>query len=109
MTLRDVLEKYRSVSLDLIKEIKEKANVEELMEERQRLLNEVCESDFPKEEKFRIGKELKILEIEDQVKETIEEEQRKVRDEIRKMRVKKQASKGYGANINSINFFNRKV
>ena len=58
---------------------------------------------------MKIGKEFDILNVENQVKEAIEEEQRKVKEEIRKMRMKKQANKGYGANVNSINFFNTKV
>ncbi|NKF06931.1 flagellar protein FliT [Clostridium gasigenes] len=109
MDLRELLEKYKSVSLDLIKEIKEEANAEELMEERQNLLNKIVEIDLSKEEKIKIGKEFDILNLEKQVKEVIEEEQRKVKEEIRKTIMKKQANRGYGANLNSINFFNTKV
>ncbi|MBU3109062.1 hypothetical protein [Clostridium gasigenes] len=109
MNLRELLEKYKSVSLELIKEIKEEANTEDLMERRQYLLSEIEKNDLYKEEKMEIGKELNILNIENQVKEAIVEEQRQVKEEIRKIRIKKQANKGYGANKNSINFFNTKV
>ena len=109
MDLRQILEEYKSVSLDLIKEIKEDANTEELMGKRQELLNKIVEIDLSKEEKMEIGKEFDILNLEKQIKVAIEEEQRKVKEEIRKIRIKKQSNKGYGANINSINFFNTKV
>ena len=109
MSLREMLELYKDVSLKLIEEIKEEANTEELMEKRQVLLNEIEKLDLPKEEKKIIGEEINILEVEKLVKEAIEEEQRKVKEEIRNIRIKKQANKGYGANINSMNFFNKKV
>lgn len=109
MELREILEEYRVISLELIREIKEEANTEELMGKRQALLNKIVEIDLPKEEKVRIGKEVNILDIEKEVKKALEEEQRKVKEEIREMRIKKQANRGYGKNINSINFFNKKV
>jgi len=109
MELIGVLEKYKSVSLDLIKEIRGEANTEKLMEERQKLINKIVEIDLSKEEKMKIGKEFDILNLEKQVKEVIEEEQKKVKEKIREIGIKKQANKGYGSNINSINFFNRKV
>ena len=109
MELRCVLEKYKSVSLDLIKEIRGEANTEKLMEERQQLINKIVEIDLSKEEKMKIGKEFDILNLEKQVKEVIEEEQRKVKEKIREIGIKKQANKGYGSNINTVNFFNRKV
>lgn len=109
MELRELLEKYKGISLELIKEIREDANTEELMEERQNLLTEIERNDLSKEEKIAIGKEFNILEVENQVKESIEEEQRKLKEEIRKISIKKQANKGYRENINSINFFNKKV
>ena len=109
MNLREVLEKYKSVSLNLIKEIKEEVNTEDLIEKRQALLSEIEKNDLSKEEKMEIGKEFNILEVENQVKQAIEEEQKKVKEEIAKIRIKKQANKGYRENINSINFFNTKV
>ena len=109
MRLREILELYKDISLKLIEEIKEEANTEELMEKRQMLLNKIEKIDLSKEEKKIIGEEVNIFEVEKLVKEAIEEEQRKVKEEIRNIRMKKQANKGYGANINSVNFFNRKV
>ena len=109
MRLREILEVYKDISFKLIEEIKEEANTEELMEKRQMLLNKIEKIDLSKEEKKIIGEEVNIFEVEKLVKEAIEEEQRKVKEEIRNIRMKKQANKGYGANINSVNFFNRKV
>lgn len=109
MELRGVLEKYKSVSLDLIKEIRGEANTEKLMEERQQLINKIVEIDLSKEEKMKMGKEFDILNSEKQVKEVIEEEQRKIKEKIREIGIKKQANKGYGSNINTVNFFNTKV
>lgn len=109
MMLKEILEEYKSLSLELIIEIKEEANTEEIMEKRQLLLNRVAEVNLAKEEKKKICEEVNVFEVEKLVKEAIEEEQRKVKEEMKNIRIKKQANKGYGANINAMNFFNRKV
>lgn len=109
MDLREFLTKYKEISLELIEEIKEDANTEELLNKRQELINKIVESNLSKEEKVKIGNEFNILKIENKVKESLELEQRKVKDEIRELHIKKQANKGYGKNINSINFFSTKV
>lgn len=109
MDLRDILKKYKEISMELIEAIKEDANIDELLDARQELLKEIVKNNLSQQEKKAIGKEFDILKMEELVKEALEKEQSKVKDEIRELHLKKQANKGYGKNINSINFFSTKV
>lgn len=97
MSLYENLEKYRLLTLELIYEVKKGGDLDFLIQERENILKAINENDFNKEEIKTIGSQLKLLELEDMVQDSIKKEKVKIMRELDHLKKTRQVNSNYGA------------
>ena len=107
----NILEEYKTITEYIIKNIKNNdKDLNKLMDQRENLMMELIKNNS---ENLEVIKELYIskglLDLDRKLKVTIEEEQVKVKEEIRKIHKVKNANKAYENNKKINSFFNRKI
>ena len=108
--IKDKLLKYKNITEAIIVNIKNDLDVEEFMKKREEILKELIEdSNLEKEEIKKIYLELKLDNLDRDLKEEISKAIEINKEEIANIKNQKNANKAYGRNINTINFFNKKI
>lgn len=109
MNTRSILEEYKEISLRLLEDIKNDKDVSELMKMRDDILKKLGDLEVSVEEKRQVVEELEILQLEKKIKEAIEEEKGKVKEELRNIQKRKTANREYAAVNSKVNFFSTKI
>ncbi|MFU0823717.1 MULTISPECIES: flagellar protein FliT [Clostridium] len=112
MELKDGLKEYKNITLDIISSV-EKENydaLEQLMSNRQNIINTMDKLDYSKEEFIEVCKELDILMIEQKLLELIKEKRASLINNMNKLVIRNNANKSYNKiySIGSV-FFNKKI
>ena len=108
--IKDKLLKYKNITEAIIVNIKNDLDVEEFMKKREEILKNLIEdSNFKKEEIKNIYLELKLDDLDRDLKEEISKAIDIKKEEIKNIKNQQNANKAYGRNINTINFFNKKI
>lgn len=108
--LRGILEKYKEVSLNLIRSIEDDDDSSEmLIIKREELLNLLKGGNFAKKDLIDIANELELVRIEQTVMESIIIAKENVKSEMIELKKQRDANKSYGTNFKNINFINRKI
>ncbi|GAA0085627.1 hypothetical protein UT300007_20660 [Clostridium sp. CTA-7] len=108
--INDILEEYKKTTEEIIEKLQNDLSIDEFMSKREDLLHEL----FKQEDISNIEiKELYIskglLEIDEKLKFSIEEQQLKVKDEIRNLHSMKNANNAYEKNRRINSFFSTKI
>ncbi|MPM73191.1 hypothetical protein SDC9_120167 [bioreactor metagenome] len=105
-----ILEDYKKTTEKIIENIKNDLDIDELMKKREELIkelfkNENIDNNDIKELYLTKG----LLDLDRKLKLTIEEEQLKVKEEIRNIHKRKNANNAYEKNKRVNNFFSTKI
>lgn len=109
--VENILEEYREVTEYIIQNISNDDNdLNKLMEKREKLINELFKyKDISIEEVKQIYISKGLLELDKKLKYSIEEEQKKVKEEIKKLHKIKSANNAYEKNRRINSFFSTKI
>lgn len=108
MMIEELLEKYKIVTKSIISEIERDVNTDSLFALREEVLKEL----FLNEDKEIVKKiyySKGLDKIDEELKLKLENEQLKVKEELKKIQFRKNANNKYNANINTISYFNKKI
>lgn len=107
MNVEEIFENYKNVTKAIILNLKNDLNVENLMSKRENIIKEIIEGNFDK----NLSKETYInkglVGLDKELKDIIEKEQIKVKDEIQKLHNSKKANNIYGKNKTMNSYFNK--
>lgn len=105
-----ILEKYKKVTEDIIVNIKNDLDIDELMNKREDLIKELFKDEnINKEEIKKTYLSKGLEELDKKLKLVIEEQQLKVKEEIRNIHKRKNANNAYEKNRRVNNFFSTKI
>ncbi|MGO1043852.1 flagellar protein FliT [Clostridioides difficile] len=108
--LEEKLHLYKDISLQIIDLIKkeEYANISNSLNERQDIINSISESD--KNDFIELYKSMKIIEIDNKIRNILQEELLEVKKELHEYKLTKQVNTMYySLNREKANIFNKKV
>lgn len=109
MDLHEYLEKYKTLTLDIMKEVQKSGEVDFLIEERENIINLINSGDFDKEEIKFIGGSLNLLELEEELQIICKKEKVKVRNQIEQVKAAKTINNNYNNIENRARVFNKSV
>lgn len=109
MELRESLETYKNLSLELIDRIKNEEEFEELFIKRQNIINNLKDLDFDQSEFKEIFESLGILNIEEELQKTINEEKLKIKKKINFIKITREARQKYENAQFKPTFFNKTI
>lgn len=102
--------RYKSLTEAIIVNLKNDLDAKELMQKRGEILIELLEDiSLDKEEIKKLYINLGIEKLDKILKEEINKAIERNKEEIRKMKLQRNANSLYSKNVNSINFFNKKI
>ena len=109
MNVEEYLKEYKSITEELINQINGYGNVRALFERREEILNELNSGNFNRDEISRIGNELKLMELEKNMRACYNLEKVNIMRKIQNLRKMQHANEQYMAlgHINSN--FNRSI
>ena len=99
MELKDYLEEYKALTLDIMEQVNIDGNIKFLLDERERILDKISKSNFNKDEIINIGKSLKLLELEAEMQKMVKVEKANIKRKLQNLRIREQGNKGY-LNVN---------
>lgn len=108
--VENILESYKKITEEIITNLKNDIDINNLMDEREEMIRKLFEDekiskDYIKDLYLSMG----LLNLDEELKLILNEEQAKVKEEMRSLHEKKNANNIYGKNINTVNFFNKKI
>lgn len=109
MDLREYLEEYRNLTLDLMGQIQKDGEVSSLIKKREDTLKSINSLNFDKGEIKRIGNLLNLLELEEELQNIIKKEKVKVRKQIEILKKAKQANTNYNSIEDKARVFNKSI
>lgn len=99
-----IWDEYKSVTLNIIKSIEEDKEDIQLFDSREKVIENLLNSNFSKEELKLSYKEEKIDELDKKLEYVLKNKMQDVKEEIKKVKISHQANKLY-SNINSNKYF----
>lgn len=109
MDLRECLEEYRALTLDIMDEIQKKGRIGSLIKEREEIIKLINKSNFNKEEIKTIGNSLDLLELEEELQLIYKKEKVKVKKQIENMKRARNVNTNYNKIENIARVFNKNV
>lgn len=107
--IEKILDDYKDLTEKIIRNISNDIEVIKLMEEREKVIKKlfIYEDDKKKIKELYLAKDL--LDLDKELKVSIEKEKLKVKEEIKNIHKIKNANNAYGKNKMKNNFFNTKI
>ena len=109
MNLREYLEEYKALTLFLIDEVKKDGELNDLIEKRENILKSINDFNTDKEEVKTIGNSLKLLELEQELQNSVEKEMVKIKKQIQNLKKARQANTNYNSIENRARVFNKNI
>lgn len=100
-TLKQYLEDYKNITIELINNLycDKLDNIDEFMKKRQNILETIGNLDFSKEDFNLITNEIELSAIEKRLKDVMTEKKEKLKIEIEKISISKNANNSYNKNL----------
>ncbi|GFZ30982.1 hypothetical protein CSC2_15080 [Clostridium zeae] len=110
-SLREILSDYRELTDKLILSIEEESeeNFLRLLEAKQDLIDSINEIGYDSKMFSEISKELGLLEQDKKLHQIIEEKKLSIKEEIKKINDKKNATNAYNNTYKGFNLINKKI
>lgn len=109
MNLHEYLEEYKALTLVLIDEVKKGDELNYLIKKREDILKSINNLNFDKEEIKTIGNSLKLLELEEELQNSVEKKQVKIKKQIETLKKARQANTNYNSIENKARVFNKSI
>jgi LPS O-antigen subunit length determinant protein (WzzB/FepE family) len=108
MSLKEYLEEYRALTLDIMEEIWQEGQISSLLEERAKIINIINEKEFSKEEIKNIGNSLNLMALEEELANMYKKEKVNAKIKIEKLNKARQIN-NYDNIENISRVFNKSV
>lgn len=102
--MKKIWDEYKNITLKIIKSIEEDKEDIQLFDNRENVIGNLLNSNFSKEELKLSYEEEKINELDKKLECVLKNKMQDVKEEIKKLKVSRQANKLY-SNINSNKYF----
>jgi Spy/CpxP family protein refolding chaperone len=109
MNLREYLEEYRALTLDLMDEIQKDGQISSLLDEREYIIELINGLNFDKEEIKIIGNSLNLAELEAELQLVYKKEKVKVKNQMENIKKARQVNTNYNTIENTSRVFNRTI
>lgn len=109
MNLNEYFKEYRALTLDIMDEIQKNGNVISLIEEREKIINEINNGDFDKEEIKMIVNSLGLLKLEEELQVMYKKEKVKVKKQIENVKRARKVNDNYNNIGNVARVLNKSV
>lgn len=109
MCLKEYLEKYKVLTLELMDEIKRDGEIGIFIKKREEILNLVSSLDFEKEEIRTISDSLNLLKLEEEIHKLVNKERIEVKRQIDNIKRIKKANANYNSFENRAMVFNKMI
>lgn len=109
MNLREYLEEYKTLTLELIDRVKKDDELEHLIKKREDILELIKGSNFNEVEIKDIGNSLDLLGLEEELQNELINEKVKIKKEIENLKKAKQANMNYNRFENKARIFNENI
>lgn len=109
MNLREYLEEYRALTLDLMDEIQKSAEITSLIKEREHILEVINSFNFDKEEIMAIAGSLNLVNLEEELQLIYKKEKVKVRKQIENIKRARKINTNYNTIENIYRVLNKNV
>lgn len=109
MNLKESLESYKNVSLELLDKIKNDKDYEGLLEKRKNIIKNLESINFAQDEFKEIFASSGISNIEDELQKTINEEKIKIKRKINCIKITREAREKYENAQFKPTFFNKTI
>lgn len=105
----EILEQYKNISIKIIEYIKNDDDCDELMNIREKTIEDIVSGQYPKEKIKYLYNNLEIYKVDSQLEEIIKEKLKETKEAIKKAVKGKQAINGYNSTRNKLNFYSVKI
>ena len=95
MELSELLEFYRTISLEMAEKIRNQEDISLLLNKRQEIIAKINEGNFSREEICTYLKDFNIIEIDDELQKKLKEQMTVVKKEIKRIKQSKMAYNKY--------------
>ncbi|AWK50931.1 hypothetical protein DIC82_07810 [Clostridium beijerinckii] len=109
MNLREYLEEYRALTLDLMDEIQKDGQISSLLEEREAIIKSINSLNFDKEEIKNIGNSLNLVKLEAELQLSYKKEKVKIKKQMENIKKARQVNKNYNTAENTARVFNKTI
>lgn len=109
MNLREYLEEYRALTLDLMDEVQKDGQISHLINKREDIINAISNLNFDKEEIKNIGNSLKLAKLEEDLQIIYKKEKVKVKKKIENIKRARQINTNYNNIENISRVFNKTI
>lgn len=107
MNLRELLEEYKSLTIQITQKAENIDEIPSLVDKRGRIINEIEKLKFSKEEIKLIVDELDIVSLDNKMREVLLNEKKNVKEQMVSLRKNRNAQQGYTGFKSYPYFFNR--
>lgn len=109
MELREYLEEYRTLTLNLMESVKKDEEVTSLIIKREVILKSIDSLNFDKEEIKKIGTSLSLLELEEELENVVKREKVDIKKQIEALKKLKQANTKYNSIEDKARILNKSI
>ena len=109
MALQEYLEKYKIITIELIEKTKQGSELDELLLQRDNIINKISSLEFQKDEIKKIIDTLGIMLLEEEFQNNIKNEQVKIKNQIKGLRQNMVARKRYDDVQFRPSFFDKRI
>lgn len=109
MDLKLSLESYRNVTIELIENVRKGEDLNTLFQKREDIIKNIKNINFTKEEFKEFAKSFSIMELDEELQKSINNEKEKVKDKIRFLKITREARSKYENSQFKPTFFNKKI
>lgn len=112
LTINEYLERFKDITIDLINKVKEEDYdaADNLMEQRQNIIDNIDKLNYSKEKFINICKELKLLEYNEELEKVIKEKRAQIKQEMTKIVSNRSANSSYNKKFyNNSVIFSKKI
>lgn len=95
MELEKILEEYKTLTMEMLKEIDNAERLVALLDKRQETIDAIRKNNFQQKDLIELVNELNLLELDKQLKNNIEKEQLKTKKALTNVRRLRQARRSY--------------
>ncbi|MDS0524116.1 hypothetical protein NNC19_00410 [Clostridium sp. SHJSY1] len=107
--MKDFIRSYKEIDLKLIQAIKSDENIDEILNEREKLLRSIEYIDVSKKDLKELFLSEGLDKLDKEIEETLISEKMKIKEQINKLKTVKNANSGYAMATRRTSLFSKKV
>jgi hypothetical protein len=105
----DIFEKYKDIDLKILESIEQDKENIELLESREKIINEMLSLDIEKDEIKMKYEELGLDKLDEEIGQSLKDKMNLVKRQIKKIKIAKKANRGYASAQRGQSVFSQKI